>query len=65
MRAVYSKITGYLKKDLSLYLFVDSLSDDIYSSEFIKLKIRWLRGKRIYDSLSSSDKEYLEKFIAK
>jgi hypothetical protein len=65
MSSIYSKTTGRLKKDLSLYLFVDSLSDDTYSLPFIKLKIRLLRGKKIYDSLSSSDQEYLESLLAK
>ena len=65
MRTVYSKITGHLKKDLSLYLFVEDLFDDTYSLPFIHLKIRWLKGKNIYDSLSSSDKAYLELLLAK
>ena len=65
MSSIYSKTTGRLKKDLSLYLFVDSLSDDTYSLPFIKLKIRLLRGKKIYDSLISSDQEYLESLLAK
>ena len=62
---IYSKKTGRLKNDLSLYLFVEDISDNSYSSEFIKLKIRWLKGKKIYDSLSSSDKAYLESLLAK
>jgi hypothetical protein len=65
MSSIYSKTTGRLKKDLSLYLFVDSLSDDTYSLPFIKLKIRWLRGKKIYDSLCPTDKTYLDTLLAK
>ena len=62
---IYSKTTDHLKTDLSFYLFVSDFSDNTYSQNFMKMKMKWLRGRKIYEYLNQDEKDYLRKYYIK
>ncbi len=61
------KCTYILKSDLSLYFFCNFPIQDAYSNfeTYWKLRKRWLRGKKIYASLTDDEKMHLETYLPK
>lgn len=68
---MYSKIyktkSSQLKSDLSLYFFCNFPVQDAYSdfASYWKLRKSWLRGKKIYASLTDDEKMHLESYLPK
>ncbi len=59
--------SGRLKKDLSFYFFCNFPVQDAYSdfASYWKLRKKWLRGKKIYGSLTNDEKIHLERYLPK
>lgn len=59
--------SGRLKKDLSFYFFCNFPVQDAYSdfASYWKLRKSWLRGKKIYASLTNDERRHLERYLPK
>ena len=68
---MYSKLyktkSSRLKEDLSFYFFCNFPVQDAYSdfASYWKLRKSWLRGKKIYASLTRDEKIHLERYLPK
>ena len=68
---MYSKLyktkSSRLKEDLSFYFFCNFPVQDAYSNfeAYWKLRKKWLRGKKIYASLTDDEKMHLERYLPK
>lgn len=64
---LYRHKSSQLKSDLSLYFFCNFPVQDAYSdfASYWKLRKSWLRGKKIYASLTHDEKDHLNSFLPK
>ena len=63
----YKTKLSRLKEDLSFYFFCNFPVQDAYSNfeAYWKLRKSWLRGKKIYASLTDDERRHLETYLPK